>query len=846
MKIYIRIIILVIVLSLPAIKGENELFAQSFHHTEAAGKSVTGMTSGGGRKGYGVTYNYNSSNGKDSTLFSFGSSGGSVFLGSPMGNVTQASNGKIYGMGTFGGAFNYGGIFCYNPATGNDSIVLSFYGANGLYPYGSLMQASDGLLYGMTSSGGSKGSGVLFSFNPKANKDSVLINFDGLNGISPYGSVIQASDGLLYAMAGGGSKNGGVLFSFDPITGKDSIRINFDSAHGRYPSNSLIQASDGLLYGVTEGGGAYNKGTLFSFDPFSGKDSIRVNFDSLVGISLSGPLLQASDGLLYGMAGGGGAYNKGTLFSFNPVNNKDTVLVNFNGTNGAEPDNPLIQASDGLLYGIIFAGGSLGSGVLFSYNPKTAKENVLLSLTGLNGAFPQGNGIMQASNGMIYGMTYQGGTVGSGVFFRFNPITLQDTVLFNFTCSPSYLPLNNIIQASNGNLYGTTEWGGSSVDGTLFSYNSSTGKDSVLINFNWTNGSTPDGGLIQASDGLLYGLTSAGGSSSNGTLFSFNPFSNTENILVNFNGTNGYLPEGSLIQASDGWLYGMTFAGGTTGWGTIFSYDPGAGIYYVLVNFNETNGGKPQGSLIQAANGLLYGVASYGGVSGRGMLFSYDPSKGEYDTIFSLDTIAGAAPQGNVIVDTGAHLIYATSVYGGSNSDGTMFSYNMNSKTAKRIIDFNFTNGALPSGILLWDTAANYIYSTTYYGGAYNYGVLFRYDINTGKDSVLLNFNDTIGANPCGIMLVNNGVVWVDNLQAPKDLIIVYPNPVKDIATVLFGEEGKHFIEIDDMQGKKLRWISTADKQYTITRNGLASGMYLLKFYDGSEHYLSTSKIVVQ
>jgi uncharacterized repeat protein (TIGR03803 family) len=824
----------------------NQLWAQS-------SVIITGMTSGGGVNGYGSTYSYNATTGNDSLLFSFGGNGNTIFLGSPHGNVIQAKNGKLYGMANVGGYYNFGGIFCYNPVTGHDSIVFSFNNyTDGDYPYGSLVQATNGLLYGMTHAGG-YGAGTIFSYDPVTGKDSVLYIF-GMSD-EPYGSLIQATNGLLYGLSvTGGANSKGDLFSYDPISGKDSILVNFDTTTGYGPQGSLIQASNGLLYGLTSSGGTGKYGTMFSYNPATGKDSVLINFSTSTGYDPLGSLVQASNGLLYGMTAFGGTADGGIIFSYNTVTGKDSTLINFNGANGYNPYGSLMQASNGLLYGMTYGGG-INYGLIFSYNIATGKDSALVNLTGLaNGDSPYGD-LFQASDGFLYGMTSGGGNIGAGVLFRLNTTTLDDTVLLNFG-STQYLTENSPIMASNGLMYGMTYSGGTNDYGVLFSYNPATGKDTTLIIFDYITGANPQGTLLQASNGLLYGMTS--NANYYGNVFSYDPVTYKDSVLFHFHGKDGQQPTGTLIEASNGLLYGMTTFGGKYNYGEIFSYSPLTGKDSVLVSFNDTDGAQPTGSLIQASDGLLYGTTGGGGRYTIGVIFSYDVKSGKYDTLQSLDW-ANYDPSGNLIVDTTSHLIYGT-------CQTSLYSYNTNTHTLTTLFNFDSSYGINATGFLLWDTVANLIYGTTYAGGAYNYGVLYQYNISTGQDSILLNFHDSLamsahkpihgaksfkgalGTNPCGMLLTRKKgpPLAVNGPVAKKDVIIVYPNPFKDVATVLFGEDGKHYIEIDDMLGKKLRWLSTTSKQYTIERANMAAGMYMLKFYDANQHYVSSSKIMVQ
>ncbi len=204
-----------------------------------------------------------------------------------------------------------------------------------------------------------------------------VLDFNGTNGSNPYinSSLMQASDGMLYGVTytGGGV---GVLFQYNPTLNIYTIKFNFDGiANGSYPSGSLMQASDGMLYGMAQGGANdASGGVLFQYDPINNIYIKKFDFDGATkGSNPNGTLMQASDGMLYGMTPNGGANNMGVLFKYNPATSFYTKMLDFAGvTNGNGPLGSLMQASDGMLYGMTFKGGtstacSGGCGTLFRY-----------------------------------------------------------------------------------------------------------------------------------------------------------------------------------------------------------------------------------------------------------------------------------------------------------------------------------------------------------------------------------------------------------------------------------------------------------------------------------------------
>ena len=305
---------------------------------------------------------------------------------------------------------------------------------------------------------------------------------------------------------------------------------------------------------------------------------------------------------LYGTTSNGGTDGGGTINKFIPATNNlivahslESLAVNPYYTN-------FIQASNGKLYGMTAIGGSSGVGVIFSFDPSSASYTKVKDFNIVDGASPEGS-LMQASDGKLYGMTGCGGSSGVGVIFSFDPSSSTYTKLKDFDNTNGGHPFGSLMQAIDGKLYGMTHNGGSIDDaGVIFSFDPSTSIYTKLKDLDNTNGAHPYGSLIQAGDGKLYGMTYAGGSRDSGTIFSFEPSTSTYTKLKDFDNTDGGNPYGSLMQASDGKLYGMTTSGGKIGYGDIFSFDPSTSIYTKLNDYGA------YGKLIQISDGKLYGM----------------------------------------------------------------------------------------------------------------------------------------------------------------------------------------------------------------------------------------------
>ena len=361
-----------------------------------------------------------------------------------------------------------------------------------------------------------------------------------------------------------------------------------------------IQAQ--TLYCTTSNGGIDGAGTINKFLPATNNLTVAKSFESIGSIpssNSSASLVQATDGKLYGMTAYGGSSDAGIIFSFDPISSTYTKLKDFDFTNGAHPFGSLIQASDRKLYGMTLQGGSSGAGVIFSFETSSSTYTKLKDFDNTNGANPYGS-LIQASTGKLYGMTRNGGSSSRGVIFSFDPLTSTYTKLKDFDNTDVGYPSGSLVQASDGKLYGMTPSEESETlptfffGGVIFSFDPSDATYTKLKDFdNHTNGYNAVGSLVEASDGKLYGMTVNGGSSGAGVIFSFESSSSTYTKLNDFDNTNGSNPLGNLMQASDGKLYGMTANGGSSGVGVIFSFDPSSSIYTKLIDYNGANGAQP-------------------------------------------------------------------------------------------------------------------------------------------------------------------------------------------------------------------------------------------------------------
>jgi uncharacterized repeat protein (TIGR03803 family) len=358
-----------------------------------------------------------------------------------------------------------------------------------------------------------------------------------------------------------------------------TVLASFDGTDGAYPYlGTLVQGTDGNFYGTTSGGGANNAGTVFKITP-SGTLTTLHSFDSTDGANPDGGLFLAANGVLYGTTSSGGADGYGTVFKITESGTL-TVLHSFDQTDGASPAGSLLQSPNTNFYGTTYAGGANGVGSVFSLS-EAGTLTTLHSFDSTDGANPYG-GLVQAADGTFYGTTSAGGAQGYGTVFE---ITAGGTLttLHSFQGTDGAVPKAALVQAADGTFYGTTTRGGANggQDGTVFTITQS-GTLATLYSFQSPAGATPSG-LVQATDGNFYGTTFLGGDGGKGSVFSITP-SGVLTTLHAFEGAmEGFEPYDAPLQATDGTFYGTTYSGPTysptVGYGTVFSLSVGLGAF---------------------------------------------------------------------------------------------------------------------------------------------------------------------------------------------------------------------------------------------------------------------------
>lgn len=772
-----------------------------------------GTTSQGGNNFSGTVFKITPS-GQLTTLYSFCSQTNCSDGTYPTAGLVLASNGNFYGTTAFGGSTQGGTVFEITPA-GHLTTLYTFCSltncTDGEQPWAGLVQATNGNLYGTTAFGGvNGGTGTIFEMTPSGQLTTVY-NFCSqtfcTDGTHPHAGLLQASDGNLYGTAQGGAGPNlwwsfGTVFGMTPA-GQLTTLYDFCAqsycSDGAYPYGGLAESGSGILFGATNYGGSYLDGTTFTLPlglvpaktpAASGNKAVKfagighgadaaaptarlrsngamVPDLSIPRITTPAPRTRAKSSAIKKVA----VANN----SAPPV----TSILDLDGANGAFPYlNSLTQGNDGNLYGTTTSGGAYEDGTVFQLTPGGTLTTIytFCSLTNCADGVQPFSGLVQATNGNFYGTTPLGG-IGAGTVYEITPAGVL-TTLHNFCSEPGCADGNysqaGLVQASNGYLYGTTSAGGGPNNGGVVFDITPAGQLTTLYNFcslvNCTDGTNPVGGLVQASNGNLYGTTNGGGANAAGTVFQIT-LGGTLTTLYSFcsqiNCADGSNPSATLVQASDGNLYGTTNSDGVNFAGTVFRITP-AGQLTTLYTFCSqpgcTDGDDPIGGLVEAG-GNLYGTAAFGGIYGYGTVYEITPA-GQLTTIYNFGLSDGAYPESALVLGSNGNL-YGMTDFGGDRLGGTIFNlppvislsgptgtaqvgvpYSSSLVATGGVAPYTYSivSGSLPP-VLLLNTSTGAITGTPTTAGAFNFTAEVV-DSKGNSATVICSILVTSGTNP--------------------------------------------------------------------------------------------------
>jgi len=746
--------------------------------SDTAGNLYT-TTEYGGTHGFGAVIELTptSSGLTERVIYSFvGTTDGYV----PMGGLAIDAKGNLYGTAAYGGSLTteHGTVFELSPGSNGSwtfKTIHTFGKFNdGRYPMGSLAIDSSGNLYGTTENGGTHGSGAVFEVSPTATgwSESVLYSFayESGDGLNPVSGVILDGKGNLYGTTPNGPRSsGGTAFELSPAaTGwVETILYDFTGLDGYHPS-TLVFDKAGNLYGAALEGGAHgNDGCVFELVAANGWSPIVLySFaGGTDGYLLPGGVAFDTAGNLYGTTYfggtgvcGTGGQGCGSVYELSPSSSgwTKTVLHNFiGGSDGSNPATQVFVDAAGNVYGttssippVDFPGLPSG-GTAFKLTPGAGGSwtESVFDFSGTDGYSARG-GLIADSNGNLYGTTTYGGAYGLGSVFE---VTLNsngtrtEKVLYSFAGAPDGgYPFGKLVFDLAGNLYGTTEIGGNTT-------------------------------ICNGQDGAYLGC---------GTVYRLSPTGTgswSEQVLYAFTGAigDGLSPIAGLAIDGDGNLYG-TAGLGAYGYGAVFEVSPnGSGwTESVIHSFNAPNsndGMYPEAPMILDAAGNLYGTTYEGGgvTNGSGTVFELSPSSSGWTEkilhAFGAAGNDGSGPVAAVVFDKFGNL-YGTTVWGGltdSEGSGAVFRLmpNSNGKWSETIL-YSFgatsTDGQKPECDLVIDTSGN-LYGTTWVGGSNYDGTVFELSPSSSgwTETILHSFVGTDGSGPeAGVVKDSSGKLY--------------------------------------------------------------------------------------
>ena len=590
--------------------------------------NLFGATNAGGDYDEGTAFEVKKDSGEITLLASFDS----ISPDGPNRNSVRVdSSGNLYVAAT-GGDSN-GAIYkIVKDGTDGYAIipVASFDGANGWYPVlGGL--DSGGNLFGFTYAGGADGVGTVFEVSPSSAATQLVFT------VQPSMSIAQSeiNPSIVVTVK---DKNGNIV-----STDNSEVTLNLRSGPGDLSQSWTATAVNGVA--VFDGVSLDNAGT-YSFwanDSDDGLSNFSSNsfmvlpaetqlpvintlasFDFNDGWTPNSVVLDA-DGKLYFASNMGGVYEI--------VGTDVSSVGSFNTEDGPTYGNLSLVDGDGNLYGVLQSTGNDGYGIVYEIEAGSETVTTLATFDNINGNEP--NALIMDSDGNLFGTTL-GSDTTKGTVFEIVAGSGTITTLATFNGTNGASPRGGVVLDTDGNLFGTTARGGASNCGTVFEIVKDSGAITTLASFNGTNGMAPHDGVIIDDAGNLFGTTQFGGTgyvsgnpqSGNGTVFEVASGSHAITTLASFAGTNGALPLTGVVLDNDGNLFGATAFGGPgyvngnpiSGGGTVFEIAQGSNAITTLALFGGINGAAPSHVALDIF-GNLYGVTSYGGDSGGGTVF---------------------------------------------------------------------------------------------------------------------------------------------------------------------------------------------------------------------------------
>lgn len=682
------------------------------------------------------------------------------------GFVMQSGNGTIYGTSYSGGGYGFGHAFRLNADGSNPTILVHFSWEDGEYLNGGLMQANDGVLYGTAAFDGMMyGEGVVYRLAPDGAVVLVMHHFNSAEGHRPGGTLVQAPDNALYGMTlEAGQYNNGSLYRISPDSSDFSVLEHFDGNNGKGSANSLVYYRE-HLYGCTTTGGLSDAGVIFTYDVTSDTYTKLADLSEAVGRhsrfgslllldpvpavdpSLAATNLQFSNVKSHSMTltftpGDGMNHlvvtKPGSAPTFEPEDDHlylgdigDGVKVLYNGPKtsfeltglapgtrhyfeifeyntdfagnisylsshaGASQATLPYSNTATRLVTVTRHGGPLDAGTMISMKPDGSDFTVLYNFDGLTGSHQVGKFLI-SDDGYLYGVSRGGGAFASGTLYKIKPDGTGHTVVHHFTRQEGY-PTSAPVQIEGGTFVGVSLHDEANY-GLVYKMNPDGTGYTEIYRFGAPLGFRQPGYISRASNGYLFVTTYSGGIYQGGMILRLDPDGTNPQLMHSFTGGDGYFAYSLLTEAADSTLYGVAHLGGPGGAGVVYKTDSKGNNFALVHGFNGGDGAFPAGALTQAEDGTLYGTAIIGGIDDGGVMYKMNADGSGFQVLYYFSPSSGRGPGCDL-------LLYGKKLYGFTGNagqpqqpgegwpGGTVFYYDLDNNSFHKIRDLTAATG---------------------------------------------------------------------------------------------------------------------------------------------------------
>lgn len=705
--------------------------------------------------------------------------------------------------------------------------------------------------FGATYSGGDNEEGSIFRTDIDGTNYSLAHSFDIIkDGASGNNQKLLEVGGKFFGTtSSGGNNDMGVLFEFNPTTGVYSVKHHFDQATtGAGPYGTLLLSSNGKIYGTTLQGGSNSYGTMFEYNITTSSLTKKYDFDSTASYPI-GQMVETSPGIIFGISYQGGAVNYGTVYQYTISTNTLVVKDEFDAIKGGLCVSGLMQANNGILYGLAL-GGVNTKGTLFQFSLTEDSIRKLHDFDGLDAKNPSYL-LTQGANGKLYGGSKQGGVAGTsngfGTLFDYDINLDSVTILKQLRYSLSdtgYYPQSAMIETSPGKFLLSMEESGINGAGGVHEFDVATRTLTLKSYYDYYRTGYQTSGVIvkHATSGKYYLLSDYGGAGDAGTIMEYDYLLDTLKAVKHFSPAPGGINVGGkLLEASNGKLYGITSEGGLYA-GVIFEVDPNTHTVIKKADFDGLNGLNPQGALVEVG-GKIYGTTPNGGLNNNGVIYSYDLATSALAKVKDFDEINGGSNFGGLMKASNGKL-YGTTYRGGAFNFGILFEYDLILDTLISKFEFNGTStGRDPEAVPL-EASNGKLYGTTFQGGSNFVGILYEYDLTTDSATAIVDFSVTNGAGFKGPMIESStgkiyGVTARGGMPSVDDGVVYeYDILTKTIIVRAYFDEntvGRGGREL--MEASNGRFFGTSSINYGNPNNGAS----LYEFIPSADTLISRS-----